>query len=82
MKTEKYLIEIEMPDGDFASPIWVQDTLQSESDIEDKGRWKVSVKEQWKPSDEQLIELRCAISGCSFETLTLIKLEEDLKRLL
>ena len=54
MKTERYAVEIEMPDGDMASSTWVCDTLQSESDIEDEGRWKVSIKEYWKPSYEQM----------------------------
>ena len=47
MKKEKYIVEIEMPDGDSASPTWVRDTLQAEADVEDEGRWKVSVKEHW-----------------------------------
>ncbi len=36
----------------------------------------------WKPSDEQMIELRAAISGCSFDTKTLSSLEKDLKKLM
>ena len=52
MKVERYIVEIEMPDCDMASSAWVCDTLQTDSDIEDEGRWKVSVKEYWKPSDE------------------------------
>ena len=39
-------------------------------------------RSQWKPSEEQLRELRCVISGCSFETPILVQLEEDLKKLL
>ena len=35
----------------------------------------------WKPTEEQLIELRCAISGCSFETSILEELENQLKAL-
>ena len=41
----------------------------------------VCPQKQWKPSDEQLRELRCAISGCSFETPILVQLEEELKKL-
>ncbi len=37
--------------------------------------------DNWKPTKEQLIELRCAISGCSFETSTLEELENQLKAL-
>ena len=42
----------------------------------------ISPQKQWKPSEEQLRELRCVISGCSFETPILIELEQDLKKLL
>ena len=45
MKTEKYLLKIEMPDGDNASPTWVRDALQAEADVEDEGRWKVFVRD-------------------------------------
>lgn len=47
-------------------------------------KWLKSLRpqSQWKPSDEQLRELRCVISGCSFETPILVQLEEDLKKLL
>ena len=46
--------------------------------------WLKSLRPQnhWKPTKEQLIELRCAISGCSVETPILLQLEEDLKKLL
>ena len=46
--------------------------------------WLKSLKHrsQWRPSEEQLRELRCVISGCSFETPLLVQLEEDLKKLL
>lgn len=53
MKTEKYIVEIEMPDGDHASPLWVKDVLQSDTFIEDS-RWKVSAEVPWKPSEEQI----------------------------
>lgn len=35
----------------------------------------------WKPSEEQMIELMHAISGCSFETPVLESLYEQLKSL-
>ena len=54
MKKEKYIVEIEMPDGDASSSMYIQDVIQSDCDIEDEGRWKVSVKEYWKPSDAQM----------------------------
>jgi len=46
--------------------------------------WLKSLKPQshWKPTEEQLSELRHAISGCSFETSILVELEENLKKLL
>ena len=45
MKKEKYIVEIEMPDGDAASSTYIRDVIQNDCDIEDEGRWKVSVKE-------------------------------------
>ena len=54
MKKERYIVEIEMPDGDSASSMYIHDVIQDDCDIEDEGRWKVSVKEYWKPSEEQL----------------------------
>ena len=54
MKKERYIVEIEMPNGDGASSTYIHDVIQSDCDIEDEGRWKVSVKEYWKPSEEQL----------------------------
>ena len=46
--------------------------------------WLKSLKDKytWKPTTEQLRELRCVISGCSFETSILVELEENLKKLL
>ena len=45
--------------------------------------WLESLKDRcaWKPSEEQLRELHCVISGCSFETPVLVELEKDLKKL-
>lgn len=45
MKKERYIVEIEMPDGDSASSTWVRDTLQGE----DEGRWKVSTSVMQNP---------------------------------
>lgn len=39
-------------------------------------------QKQWKPSEEQLTELRCVISGCSYETNVLMELEKQLNSLL
>ena len=46
--------------------------------------WLKSLKPQnrWKPTKQQLSELRCVISGCSFETSVLVELEKNLKKLL
>ena len=51
---------------------------------EDCIAWLKSLKPQnrWKPTKQQLSELRCVISGCSFETSILVELEENLKKLL
>lgn len=61
MKKERYIVEIEMPDGDCASSTYIHEVIQSDCDIEDEGRWKVSVKECWKPSDEQIKALETTL---------------------
>ena len=83
MKTEKYIVEIKMPDGDNASPSWVKDVLQSDADIEDDGRWKVSVKNGWKPSEKQIDALEGASKFFDFEKTEIIGryLRELLKQL-
>lgn len=45
--------------------------------------WLKHLKDRyvWKPSDEQLMELKCAICGCSFNIELLVSLEEQLKQL-
>jgi hypothetical protein len=45
--------------------------------------WLKSLKERytWKPSEEQIIELRRVISGCSYDIEPLVKLETKLKEL-
>lgn len=45
MKTQKYIVEIEMPDGDYISAGWLQDLIECDCNVEDKRRHKVSVKE-------------------------------------
>lgn len=84
MKKERYIVEIEMPDGDASSSMYIQDVIQSDCDIEDEGRWKVSVKEYWKPSEEQMDALDSTlqysqVSHNSFEYLN--SLYNDLKQL-
>lgn len=81
MKTEKYIVEIEMPDGDGASSSWVCDTLQSECDIEDEGRWKIAVKEYWKPSDKQMEVLWKYAEQNNYDGFILTSLHEQLKKL-
>lgn len=49
MKTQKYLITIEMPDGDMIGPGWIKDLLEADCDVEDVGRHKVSVIEIKEP---------------------------------
>ena len=58
MKIEKYIVEIEMPEGDGVSSLWVEDVLQTDADVEDEGRWKVTVKEYWRPTEEQMEALK------------------------
>ena len=84
MKKEKYIVEIEMPDGDTASSMYIHDVIQSDCDIEDEDRWKVSVKEYWKPSDEQMLAINTAINVLGKGTINgkyLIELHEQLKKL-
>lgn len=45
MKTQRYIIEIEIPDGDFVGAGWIEELIESECNIEDAYRSKVSVKE-------------------------------------
>ena len=45
MKTQKYIVEIEMPDGDYVGASWLQDLIESDCNMEDGDRCKVSVKE-------------------------------------
>ena len=63
---------------------FLKDAKEFKKTAENCINWLKSLKPQstWKPSDEQLRELRCVISGCSFETPILVQLEEDLKKLL
>ena len=45
--------------------------------------WLNSLKDRytWKPTKEQLTELRCVISGCSYDIEPLVELEKELKAL-
>ena len=52
--TKEYIVKIEMPDGDDVSSIYLRDIIQAYCDVEDKGRWKVLVKEQ-----QHLIDKAC-----------------------
>lgn len=62
MKKERYIVEIEMPDGDASSSMYIQDIIQTDCDIENEGRWKVFVKEQ-----QQLINsaMKVICDGCA-----------------
>lgn len=45
MKTQRYIVKIEMPDGDFVGAGWIEELIESECNMEDVCRCKVSVKE-------------------------------------
>ena len=45
MKIQKYIVEIEMPDGDYIGTSFIQDAIQDMCDIDDEGRDRVTVKE-------------------------------------
>ena len=49
---------------------WLEDKLKS-----------LRPQNTWKPSDEQMIELRRVISGCSYDIEPLVEIEEHLKKL-
>ena len=51
MKKQRYIVEIEMPDGDFISAGWLKDLIQTDCDVEDEGRKKVTVQETSLPSN-------------------------------
>ena len=85
-KTWKELIE-EVKDQLDSIPAPDCRDKEDEKVLKQLNKWytwlkSISPQSQWKPSDEQLRELRCVISGCSFETPILVQLEEDLKKLL
>lgn len=50
MKKQQYIVEIEMPDGDFISVGWLKDLIQTDCDSEDENRQKVTVQETSLPS--------------------------------
>ena len=89
-KTEQKPAWSEEDENGLADAIWaIKQARTIAKDENDMGnlwyaeRWLKSLrpKKQWKPSEEQMRELRCAISGCSFETPILVELEEQLKKL-
>lgn len=47
MKTQKYIVTIEMPDGNMISSEWLKDLIESDCCIEeeDEGRFSISVEE-------------------------------------
>lgn len=51
MKKQRYIVEIEMSDGDFISAGWLKDLIQTDCDVEDEGRQKVTVQETSLPSN-------------------------------
>ena len=55
----------------------------NKKDITKAVDWLKSLRPQnrWKPSDEQIIELRRVISGCSYDIEPLVEIEEHLKSL-
>lgn len=49
MKTQRFIVEIEMPEGDMVSSGWLKDLIQEDCDVEDAGRQKVVVREVQLP---------------------------------
>ena len=57
MKKQRYIVEIEMPDGDFISAEWLKDLIQTDCNLEDEGRNKVTVQETSLPTNmEEAVE--------------------------
>lgn len=53
MKTQRYLVEITMPDNDIISATYLQDLIQNELDFEgNEGRDKVVVKDMFDAREE------------------------------
>ena len=67
MKKQRYIVEIEMPDGDFISAGLIKDIIQTDCDVEDEGRMKVIVQETSLPSnmDEAALEVYPKMSRLS-----------------
>lgn len=55
MKTERYIVEIEMPEGDYYSAGALKDDIKT-SNYEEfvEGRWKFDVKPFIFPSEEEV----------------------------
>lgn len=51
MKKQRYIVEIEMPNGDFISAGWLKELIQTDCDVEDESRKKVTVQETSIPSN-------------------------------
>lgn len=51
MKKQRYIVEIEMSDGDFISAGWLKELIQTDCNVEDEGRHKVTVQETSLPSN-------------------------------
>lgn len=51
MKKQRYIVEIEMPDGDMVSAQWLKDIIQTDCDVEDESRKKVTVQETFLASN-------------------------------
>jgi hypothetical protein len=75
MKIQKYIVTIEMPDGDMISSGWLKDLIQTDCNIEDEGRDKVFVEELSEPElpsnlDEAAVQehirMEESVEGLSF----------------
>lgn len=62
-------------DSRFDKAVKAEDWLK---DLKDR----VQPQTTWKPSDEQMVELRRVISGCSYDIDPLTEMEEQLKKLM
>lgn len=61
--------------------IWEYDEF-SQGDAIKLINWLKSLRPHWKPSEEQMLNLRYIISGCSYDIEPIVELEKQLKKLI
>ena len=65
----------------ISKAIWEYDEF-SQGDAIKLINWLKSLRPHWKPSEEQMLNLRYIISGCSYDIEPIVELEKQLKKLI